>query len=83
MRHCQNCNRDYSDKNCEKFCRSNNHIKKAFGVKYIYKKENIFVKESDNALSNKNKKYKQKFHSFSIVCRINNKKSWVIPNVFY
>ena len=72
--HCQNCNRDYSDKYFRKRCRSNNHSKKAFGVKYIYKTENILVNEIDNTLSNIVKKDKRKFHSFLIVCKINNKK---------
>ena len=39
MRYCQNCNRNYSDKYFRKHCRTNNHLKKAFGVKYIYKKK--------------------------------------------
>ena len=50
MRHCQNCNRDYSDKYFTKHCRTNNHLKKAFGVKYIYKTENALVNEIDNTL---------------------------------
>ena len=50
MRHCQNCNRDYSDKYFRKHRRTDKHIKKAFGVKYIYKKENILVNDIDNAL---------------------------------
>ena len=76
MRHCQNCNRDYSDKCFRKHCRSINHFKKAFGVKYIYiyKTENILVIEIDNTLSNIVKKHKRKFHSYLIVCNINNKK---------
>ena len=42
MRHCHNCNRNYSDK----------YFRKPFGVKYIYKKkENILVNEIDNTLS--------------------------------
>ena len=73
MRHCQICNRDCSDKFFRKHCRTNNHLKKAFGVKYIYRKENILVIEIDNALSNIIKKHKRKFHSFLIVCKINNK----------
>ena len=75
MRQCQNCNRDYSDKYFRKHCRSNNHLKKAFGVKYIYKKENMLVNEINNTLSNIVKKHKGKFHSFLIVCKINNKKN--------
>ena len=39
MRHCRNYNRDYSDKYFGKHCRTKNHLKKAFGVKYIYKKK--------------------------------------------
>ena len=74
MRHCQNCNRDYSDKYFRKHCGSNIHFKKAFEIKYIYKTENILVNEIDNTLSNIVKKHKQKFHSFLIVCKINNKK---------
>ena len=79
MRHCQNCNREYSDDYFTKHWRTNNHLKKAFGVKYIYKKENIFVNEINNTLSNINKKHKQKFHSFLIVCKINNKKNMGCP----
>ena len=74
MRHCQNCNRNYSDKYFRKHCRTNNHLKKAFGVKYIYKKENILVNEIDNTLSDIIEEHKRKFHSFYIVCKINNKK---------
>ena len=39
MRHCQNCNRDYSDEYFRKHCHTKNHLRKAFGVKYIYKKK--------------------------------------------
>ena len=74
MKHCQNCNKDYSDKYFRKHCRSNNHFKKAFGVKYIYKTEHILVNEIGNTLSNIVKKHKRKFHSFLIVCKINDKK---------
>ena len=74
MRHCQNCNRNYSDKFFRKHCRTNNHLKKAFGVKYIYKKENIVINEIDNTLSDIIEEHKRKFHSFYIVCKINNKK---------
>ena len=74
MRHCQNCNRNYSDKYFRKHCRTNIHLKKAFGVKYIYKKENILVNEIDNTLSDIIDEHKRKFHSFYIVCKINNKK---------
>ena len=74
MRHCQNCNRDYSDKNFRKHCLTNNHLKKAFGVRYIYKKENALVDEIDNTLSTIVEKHKRKFISFLIVCINNNKK---------
>ena len=74
MKHCQNCNTDYSDKYFRKHCRSNNHLKKAFGVKYIYKTENILANEIDNTLSNTVQKPKRKFHSSLFVCKINNKK---------
>ena len=74
MRHCQNCNRNYSDNYFRKHRRTNNHLKKAFGVKYIYKKENILVNEIDNTLSDIIEEHKRKFHSFYIVCKINNKK---------
>ena len=83
MRHCQNCNKDYSDKYFRKHCRSNKHLKKAYVVKYIFKKENIVVNEIDNTLSEIIKEHKRKFHSFLIVCKINNKKIMVFPNVFY
>ena len=83
MRHCQNCKRNYSDNYFRKHCRTNNHLKKAFGVKYIYKKENILVKEIDNTRSNTIEEHKRKFHSFLIVCKINKKKSWVFLNAFY
>ena len=75
MRHCQNCNRNYSDKYFRKHCRTNSHLKKAFGVKYIYKKENIVINEVDNTLSDIIEEHKGKFHSFYIVCKINNKKN--------
>ena len=79
MRHRQNCNKDYSDKYFGKHCRTNNHLRKAFGVKNIYKKENILVNEIDNTLSNINEEHKRKFHSFLIVCKINNKKNMGFP----
>ena len=79
MRHCHNCNRNYSDKYFRKHCHTNNHLKKAFGVKYIYKKENILVNENDNILSNIIEEHKRKFHSFFIVCKINNKKIMGFP----
>ena len=78
MRHCQSCNRDYSDNYFRKH-RRNFHLEKAFGVKYIYKKEIILVNEIDNTLSNIFKKHKRKFHSFLIVCKINNKKIMGYP----
>ena len=74
MKHCQNFNRDYSDNYFRKHRRSNIHLKKAFEVKYIYKTENILVNEIDNTLSNIIKIHNRKFHSFLIVCKINNKK---------
>ena len=83
MRHCQNCNRDYSDKYFRKHCRTNIHFKKAFEVKNIYQKENMLVNEIDNTLSDIIEEHKRKFHSFLIVCKINNKRSWVFPNVFH
>ena len=73
MGHCQNCNRNYSDKFFRKHCRTNSHLKEAFGVKYIYKKENIVINEIDNTLSDIIEEHKRKFHSFYIVCKINNK----------
>ena len=79
MRHCQNCNRDYSDNYFRKHCRCNKHIKKAFEVKYIYKTENILVNEIDNVLSNIIIDHRRKFHSFLIVCKINNKKTMGYP----
>ena len=74
MRHCQSCNRDYSDKYFRKHCRTNNLLKKAFEVKYTYKTENILVNEIDNALSNIINKHKRKFHSFLFVRKIINQK---------
>ena len=74
MRHCQICNRNYSDNYFRKHCRTNNHLKKAFGVKYTHKKENIFINEIDNTLSDIIEEHKRKFHSFLNVCKINNKK---------
>ena len=74
MRHCLNCDRDHSDKKFRKHCRSNKQIKKAFQVKYIYKTESIIVNEIDNVLSNIIIDHRRKFHSFLIVCKINNRK---------
>ena len=82
MRHCQNCNKDYSDKYFRKHCHTNYHLKKAFEVKYICKKENIVVNEIDNTLSEIIKEHKRKFHSFLIVCKINNKKIMGFPKRF-
>ena len=79
MRHCLNCDREYSDNYFRKHYRTNKYIKKAFGVKYIYKKENILVNEVDDTLSNISNKHKRKFHSFLIVCKINNKKIMGYP----
>ena len=79
MRYCLNCDRDYSDKYFSKHCRTNSHIKKAFGVKYIYKKENIVVDEIDNTLSDIIGEHKRKFHSFLIISKINNKKIMGFP----
>ena len=74
MRYCQNCDRDYSDKYFRKHCRNNIHLRKTYGVKNIYRTENILVKEINNTFSNIVKKHKRKFHSFLIVCKINNRK---------
>ena len=79
MRHCQNCDRDFSDKYFREHCRSNNHLKKAFRVKYIHKTENILVNEIKNTLSNIVEKLKRKFHSFFIVCKIIYKKVFGYP----
>ena len=79
MRYCLNCNRDYSDKYFRKHCRTNNHIKRTFEVKYICKKENILVNEIDNTLSDIIEEHKRKFHCFLIVCKINNKKIMGYP----
>ena len=78
MRHCQNCNRDYSDIYFRKHCHTINHLKKAFGVKFIYKK-NILVKEIDKTLSEIIEEHKRNFHSFLIVCKINNRKIMGYP----
>ena len=40
----------------------------------IYTKKNILANEIDNILSNIIEEHKRNFHSFSIVCKINNKK---------
>ena len=83
MRHCQNCNRNYSEIYFRKHCQTNNNLKKALGVKYICEKENILVNEIDNILPDIIGEHKRKFHSFLIVCKINNKKSWVFQHVSY
>ena len=45
MRHCLNCNRDYSDKNFRKHCRANNHIKKRLKLNtYVKKKTYLLMK---------------------------------------
>ena len=83
MRHCHNCNRNYSDKYFRKHCRTNNHLKKAFGVKFIYKKENVVLNEIDNTLSDIIEEHKRKFHSFYIVCKINKKNNhWLSETRF-
>ena len=79
MRHCQNCNKNYSDNYFRKHCRTNNHIKRAFEVKCICKNENILVNEIDNTLSDITEEHKRKFRSFLIVCKINNKKDMGYP----
>ena len=70
MRYCQDCYRDYSDKYFRKHCRTNNHLKKTIGVKYIYKTENTLVNEIDKTLSNIVEKHKRKFHFSLIVCKV-------------
>ena len=79
MKHCQNYNRGYSDKHFGRHCRTNNHLRKTFGVKYICKKENILVNENDNVLDDITEEHKRKIHSFLIVCKINNKKIMGFP----
>ena len=79
MRHCQSCNREYSDNYFRNYRRSNIHFKKEFRVKYIYKTENIFFNEIDKTLSIIFKKHKRKLHSSLIVCKINNKKNMGFP----
>ena len=81
MKHFQNCNRDYSDKNFRKHRRGFNHLKKRLELNiyiyiyiYIYKTKNILVNEIDNTLSIIVKKHKRKVHSVLIVCKVNNKK---------
>ena len=43
------------------------------------KKENILVNEIDNTLSDIIEEHKRKFHSFLVVCKINNKKIMGYP----
>ena len=84
MRHCQDCNKNYSDKYFAEHCRSNIHLKKAYEVKYIYKKENIIVSEIDNILSSIIEKHKRKFLFFILFVKlIIIKKLLVIQNAFY
>ena len=64
MRHCQNCSRICSDKYFRKHCHTNNHLRKAFEVKYICKKENILVNEIDNTLSDIFEEHERKCHFF-------------------
>ena len=45
----------------------------------IYTKKNVLVNDIDNILSNIIGEHKQKFHSFLIVCKINNKKIMGFP----
>ena len=74
MRHCQDCDRNYSDKYFRKHCRSNKHLDKTFEFKFIYKTENIVVNEIDKSLSDIVRKHQRKFQWFYIVSKINNKK---------
>ena len=73
MRHCHNCNRNYSDTYFRKHCQTNKHLKK-FSVKNVYIEENILVNKIDNILNTIIKEHKRKFRWFYIVCKINNKK---------
>ena len=79
MRQCRDCNRSYSDIYFRKHCRTNNHLKKAITIKYIYERENILVNEIDKTLSDIVEKHRRKFHSFYIVSGVNNKKIIVYP----
>ena len=74
MRHCQNCNRNYSEKYFRKHCRTNSHFKKKRWELNIYTKKKHSYYEIDNTLSDIIEEHKRKFHSFLIVCKINNKK---------
>ena len=82
MKRCYNCNRNYSDKYFRKHLYSNRHLKTAFEIKYVYRKEKIVVKEIDNTLSDIIKKHRRNFHSFYIVSKINNKKFVGYPKRF-
>ena len=42
MRHCQNCEREYSDKYFRKHCRTNNHLKKRLKLN-IYTKQETYL----------------------------------------
>ena len=79
MKPCQSCDREYSDNYFRKHRRSNIHLEKEYEVNYIYKTENMFVNEIDNALSNIINKHKRKSHSFLIVCKFINKKIMGYP----
>ena len=78
MRHCQNCNRNYSDNYFRKHCRTSKHIKKHSKLN-IYTKKSIVVNEIADVLSNIINKHKRKYRSFLIVCKINNKKIMGYP----
>ena len=74
MKHCQNCNRDYSDKYFRKHCRSNNRSKKRLELNINTKQKNILVNEVDNTLTIIVDKHKRKPLSFLFVCKLNIKK---------
>ena len=74
MKHCQNCNRDYSDKYFRKHCRSNNRSKKRLELNINTKQKNILVNEVDNTLNFIVDKHKRKLLSFLFVCKLNIKK---------
>ena len=46
MRPCQNCNRECSDKNFRKHCRSNNHLKKRLELDIITKQKTYLLMKS-------------------------------------
>ena len=55
MRHCQNCDRDYSDNYFRKHCRTNIHLKKAFVPKRVllkYYDKDEMINIEFNFLSN-------------------------------